>query len=170
MPWIHRIGFLLDPFGITGITWYRYNGMTLQLWSQQIWSMPPTCRLTQSFTMLYDFYIIVDPGALQVPFQPWILSPQSQRPTRKGWSAVDTVDMDQAAATLSSPRTPRHPMNFGGNMTSDYVNDGERKAMSKYPVDKWTRQGDRSEVDVEFLSAWLFMGSTNYALTIKMWE
>ena len=89
--------------------------------------------------MLYDFDIFVGPGALQVPFQ--------------------------AAATLSSPRTPRHPMNFGGNMTSDYVNDGERKAMSKYPVDKWTRQGDRSEVDVEFLSAGFFMGSTNYALT-----
>lgn len=64
---------------------------------------------------------------------------------------VDTLDTDQAAATLSSPRTPRHPMNFGGNVTTDYVNDGERKTMSKYPVDRWTRQGDRPEVDVEFL-------------------
>eukprot|EP00435_Cladocopium_sp_Y103_P065208 s6_g27.t1 len=43
-----------------------------------------------------------------------------------------------AAATLGSPRTPRHPTNFGGSVTVDYVNDGERKVMSRYPVDKWT--------------------------------
>lgn len=26
--------FLLDPFGKTGITWYRYNGVTLQTYTE----------------------------------------------------------------------------------------------------------------------------------------
>lgn len=53
-------------------------------------------------------------------------------------STPPTGPTGKAAAPLGSPRTPRHPTNFGGEMMTDYVNDGERKSMSKYPVDKWT--------------------------------